>query len=299
MASKELEDVLRLLESAAAADPNASLEDRRQAYDNIGSMFPISDGTKCEDAVIGGVSGLWIEAKDASADKAILYLHGGGYVIGSPTSHRHLTEALSAASGAAVFSADYRLAPEHPYPAAVEDAAAAYQGLLEEKGLRPDDIMIAGDSAGGGLTIAALLMIRDHHLPMPAGGLCLSPWVDLTGNAVSMTTRAALDPMVQKDGLLDMARQYLNGKDAETAHLASPIFARLDRLPPIYIQTGTDEVLYDDALRLAGRAARSGVDVTLELWDEMIHVWHFFHPMLPEGHDAIYKLGAFFRKHVG
>lgn len=293
MAREEIKAVRAFL-AENKADPDIDIAGSRARMDAIADIFPVPEGCAVDDVDAGGVHGLWITAQGAATDKVILYLHGGGYSVGSSLSHRHLTAALSAEAEASVLSVDYRMAPEAPYPAAVEDAVAAYQWLLKEKGIAPHNIMISGDSAGGGLTMATLLMLRDRELGEPAGGMVISPWVDLTGDARSMETRAGMDPMVTRDGLGAMADAYLNGKDA-TSHLASPVFARLDGLPPLLIQVGTDEVLYDDSLRLAGNAVAAHVDVTLEIWDDMIHVWHTFFPMLQEGRDALAKMGAFFK----
>jgi acetyl esterase/lipase len=226
----------------------------------------------------------------------ILYLHGGGYVIGSIDTHRELTGRLSRAAAARVFLIDYRLAPEHPFPAAVEDATAAYRWLLQN-GATSSRTVIAGDSAGGGLTLATLVALRDAGVPLPAAGVCLSPWTDMEGIGESMATRAHLDPMVQHDRLLHMASLYLNGADPR-APLAAPLYANLTELPPLLIQVGTAETLLDDATRFADRAKTAGVDVTLEAWDDMIHVWQLFASMLPEGQQAIDRLGEYIRQHA-
>src|SRR5690606_5447385 len=175
---------------------------------------------------------------------------------------RNLGGRISKAANCRVLSLDYRLAPEHPFPAAVDDAVTGYRWLLDQ-GIRPDRIAIAGDSAGGGLAAATLVALKDRGEPMPAAGVCLSPWVDMEGTGESMTSRAALDPMVQKDGLKDMASLYLDGADPRSP-LAAPLYADLSGLPPLLIQVGTAETLYDDATRLAEKAEAAGVDVTLE-----------------------------------
>jgi acetyl esterase/lipase len=191
---------------------------------------------------------------------------------------------------------DYRLAPEHPFPAAVEDATAAYRWLVS-RGTDPAHIAIAGDSAGGGLTLATLIALRDAGDPLPAAAACLSPWVDLEGVGASMTSKAAVDPFVRKEMIEFMAQQYLGGRDLRTP-LAAPLYADLQGLPPLLIQVGTAEVLLDDATRIAERARAAGVEVSLEVWDDMIHVWQLFAPMLPEGQQAIERIGAFIRAHT-
>jgi acetyl esterase/lipase len=190
---------------------------------------------------------------------------------------------------------DYRLAPEHPHPAAVEDSTRAYRWLLET-GSNPKRMAIAGDSAGGGLTVATLVALRDAGVPLPAAAVCLSPWVDLEGIGESMTTKAAVDPMVQREPLLRMASMYLAGQDPRTP-LAAPLYADLRGLPPLLIQVGTAETLLDDSVRLAERARAAGVQVTLEPWEDMIHVWQAFAAMLPEGQQAIERIGEFLRQH--
>jgi acetyl esterase/lipase len=188
---------------------------------------------------------------------------------------------------------DYRLAPENPFPAPVEDAVSAYRWLLDQ-GNDPAALSVAGDSAGGGLTAATLVSLKDQGIPLPSCGVCLSPWVDMEGIGESMTGRADSDPMVQRDGLVAMAGVYLGGADPRSP-LAAPLYADLHGLPPLLIQVGTRETLYDDATRLAYQAARAGVKTTFEPWDEMIHVWHLFAPLLDEGQQAIERIGEFIR----
>jgi acetyl esterase/lipase len=201
---------------------------------------------------------------------------------------------LSKASRARALVVDYRLAPEHPFPAAVDDATAAYRWLLSQN-VQPSHIVVAGDSAGGGLTLATLLALRDAKTPLPAAAVCLSPWVDMEGTGASMTTRAKADPVVQKQGLLGMAQLYLGGKDPKSP-LAAPLHGDLRGLPPLYIQVGDAETLLDDATRIAEKAKAAGVKVDLEIWPEMPHVWQLFAPLLPEGQQAIDKIGAFVQK---
>jgi len=223
----------------------------------------------------------------------VLYLHGGGYVIGSPRSHRHLAAAIAGAAGTSALLLDYRLAPEHPFPAAVDDAVAAYRWLLDQ-GIAAGHIAVAGDSAGGGLTVATLLALLNARLPMPAAGVCISPWVDLTCRGESYRSKADVDPIVRSAGVSEMARAYLATTDPRSP-LASPLFADLRGLPPLLIHVGSDEVLLDDAIGLAERAKAAGVDATLEQWDRMIHVWHWFLPMLDEAQAAVASIGSFVR----
>jgi acetyl esterase/lipase len=226
----------------------------------------------------------------------VLYLHGGAYVIGGVHTHRGLTGGVSRSSGARVLSVDYRLAPEHPYPAAVEDAVAAY-GFLLEQGIRPEAIAIAGDSAGGGLTVATLLALREAGEPLPAAGVLISPWLDLSLSGETLKTKAAEDPLVTQDLLARTAEAYLAGADPTTP-TASPLFADLAGLPPLLVQVGSAETLLDDSRRFAERAVAAGVDVTLEVWDEMIHVWHAFAGLLPEADQAVGGIGEYLRERL-
>jgi acetyl esterase/lipase len=224
----------------------------------------------------------------------VLYLHGGGYVIGSPRSHRHLAAAVAAAGQASALLLDYRRAPAHPSPAAVDDATAAYRWLLDQ-GIAPGHIVIGGDSAGGGLTVATLLALRDARLPLPAGGVCISPWVDLTFSGASYRTRAAVDPIVTRPGIDEMARAYFGATSAR-APLASPLFADLRGLPPLLIHVGSDEVLLDDAVQLADRAKAAGVDATLECpdpeWCRHIDHPRVRHEVRPERRPRRVRLGC-------
>jgi acetyl esterase/lipase len=233
--------------------------------------------------------GEWLEPNDPVADRIVLYLHGGGYVNGSCNTIRPLAAQLAAAAGARVLTVEYRLAPEHPFPAAVEDAVVAYRWLLEQ-GCDPLSVAVAGDSAGGGLTVASLVAGRDIGLPAPAAAVCISPWVDLTLTAGSIDANRG-DPQVHRQGLSRMAAAYLAGQDP-TMPLASPLFADLTDLPPLLVQVGSIEALLDDAQALAAVAKDAGVEVTLECWEGMIHVWHAFAPKLPEGKAGIDRVGA-------
>lgn len=274
-----------------------SWAEQRARFDALGELLPKStDSFEVETARVGGVKGEWVRTASSHSDAALLYLHGGGYVIGSPKSHRHMVGALAVDSGLAVFSADYRLGPEHPFPAAVDDALAAYKGLLDS-GIASARLAIAGDSAGGGLTVATLVALRDKGLPLPACAIAISPWCDLSQGGEGYRARAKRDPIVSKGGLDQLAAAYLNGADPKTP-LASPAFADLNGLPPLLIQVGTEEALYDDSMVLKARAEAAGVEVSLESWGGMVHVWHIFHPILSEGRDAIARIGRFLKARV-
>jgi epsilon-lactone hydrolase len=279
----------------AKLPPTASLTiaERRAQYERAERVFPTPPDVAIERVTVPDRPAEWLRPPGARTDAAILYLHGGGYVIGSPRSHRHLAAAIARAAGTAGLLVDYRLAPEHPFPAAVEDAVAAYQWLLAG-GLAPRRLVVAGDSAGGGLTIALLLALRDRGLPRPAAGVCISPWVDLTCSGATYATKAAVDPIVTRQSTTAMAHAYAGAHDPK-APLLSPLYADLRGLPPLLVQVGSDEVLLDDALGLGERARAAGVDVTVEEWPAMIHVWHWFLPMLAEAERAIGVIGEFVR----
>jgi monoterpene epsilon-lactone hydrolase len=295
MSQQQLDTLIQTLKSQPILE-SPSVQQQRAGFEQLAGMFPVDADIKREPVTANGVKSEWISAPDADAGRAILYLHGGGYVIGSINTHRSLAARLSRAAKARVLVIDYRLAPEHPFPAAVDDSVAAYRWMLAQ-GLKPSRIAVAGDSAGGGLTAATLVAIRDAKLPLPAAGALLSPWVDMEGIGESMTKNDSIDPMVHKEGLLGMAKAYLGGQNPRSP-LAAPLYADLAGLPPLLIQVGTAETLLDDASRLAERAKKAGVNVTYEPWQNMIHVWHVFAPMLDEGQQAIEKIGAFVRKHA-
>jgi acetyl esterase/lipase len=246
--------------------------------------------------IVDGTPGEWISTPTATNGLTILYLHGGGYVIGSINTHREMISRLARASGARALAIDYRLAPEHPFPAAVEDATKAYRWLLKQ-GVPSEKIVVAGDSAGGGLTVATLVALRDAGDRLPAAAVCISPWTDLAITGETMVTKADVDPMIRAEDARGGAARY-HGETDPRHPLVSPLYADLSGLPPMLIQVGTSEVLLSDSTRLAERAEEAAVDVTLEPWEEMIHVWHFFAFMLPEGQQAIERIGEYVRAKV-
>ena len=295
--SPELDQVIALVKSREADESQGATEGRRRSFEQMTDGFTIDVPARYSRVNAGGVTAEWVVAEGASDSRVVLYFHGGGYIIGSPRTHRAMLAHLSRDAAARVLSLDYRLAPEHPFPAPVEDSVAAYRWLLNE-GFDPARIALGGDSAGGGLTVAALVQIRYLGLPIPGAGVCVSPWVDMEGLGESMETRAAADPMVGKENLMVSAKTYLGGADPR-APLAAPLYADLRGLPPLLIQVGDAEVLLDDSTRLAGIAREAGVDVQMDVWDDMIHVWHVFAPILPEGKQAIKQAGDFIKKHTG
>ena len=295
MASKELQMIIDTFRSRPDT-AGLSIEEQRAQMEVGLTQFKIPADVHCDPVDAGGVPAEWITTPGVVAERVIYYLHGGGYVLGSINTHREMVSRLSRAASARVLIIDYRLAPENPFPAAVDDSIAAYRWLLSI-GVDPARLVIAGESAGGGLTVATLVALRDAGEPLPRAAICLSPWVDMECLGESMATKAEIDPLGTRDGVLALAKAYLGDTDPRTP-LASPLYADLTGLPPLLIQVGTAEVLFDDAKRLADRAQTAGVDVILEPWDDMIHMWHFFAAMLPEGQQAIDRIGEFIRQHA-
>lgn len=296
MRSEQLENIVTMMRTMIAsrpADQEVNLEEMRSGYDMLGAMNPQAEGAVIEAVSADGVPCEWIATPGADMARTIVYLHGGGYAIGSLASHRSMLTHLSAAADARVLAVDYRLAPEHAHPAALDDALSAYRWVLGH-GATPERTVIAGDSAGGGLTIATLVALRDAGDPMPAAAVCLSPWLDMEAKGESMRTKADVDPMVKESDLLMWAGHYLDGL-SPTTPLANPLHAELKGLPPLLVHVGSHEVLLDDSRRLTDLARDAGVDVTLEVADEMIHVWHFFAGNVPEADASIGEVGAYIR----
>lgn len=284
-----------LAESGLSA---ATIPEQREAMAQMASSAAPPGGVGIEPVTLGGRPAEWLTPEGGS-EGAVLYLHGGGYCIGSLDTHRHLGARIAQAAGSSAVVVDYRLAPEHQFPAALDDAVAAYVDLLS-LGADPGRLAIAGDSAGGGLTVATLLALRALEVPLPTAAVCLSPWVDLTQSAPAFQRMAELDPMVSKSGLDLMAEAYLGATDPRT-ELASPLFAEsLSGLPPVLIEVGEHEVLIDDSTRLAERLGTDGVNVTLTVWPDMIHVFQAFPgDLIVEADASISAVGAFLAGHLG
>ena len=301
MASRELQLVIQLCRLPRRRRRPTIVElgrlaELRAEFDELAHRKPLPSNVTYRSTNMGGVNAEWVSTPDADDSRAILYLHGGCYTGGSVQTHRDVMTRLAVETSTRVLGIDYRLAPMHPFPAAVEDASAAYRSILRI-GLQPRRIAIAGDSAGAGLALATTIAARDKGLQVPGAIVCLSPWVDLAVTGRSMETKAHEDPIVSREMLLDSGKLYLGDCGPRTP-LASPLYADLRQLPPMLIQVGSAEVLLDDATRLCERAAAAGVNTTLEVWPEMIHVWQIFAPILPEAREAIERIGKFIRKHL-
>jgi monoterpene epsilon-lactone hydrolase len=273
----------------------ASIAQRRATMDRAEQAFRLPDGVTASPWQRNELRGQWLSNAAATDKRTVLYLHGGGYCLGSSRSHRHLAGAVARAAGANALALDYRLAPEHPFPAGLDDAVDAYAALLEATPAK--QVVIAGDSAGGGLTLATFLAARGRGLPAPGALVCMSPWLDLTGRPLSQRELARLDdPVVSFDDLGELAAPYLNGTPAD-APLASPLFADLNGLPPTLVQVSSDELLFRDSLELASRVAGSAL--TLEIESSLPHVWQWFWPRLNLGRAAIDRIGAFVDRRLG
>jgi monoterpene epsilon-lactone hydrolase len=295
VASKQLKAVIDAIRSRPPLE-DLSVQEQRADVEANSSRFQIAHDMRCERVDAGGVPAAWITTPEPVRGRLIYYLHGGGFAVGSINTHGEMASRLARSARARVLLIEYRLAPENPFPAALEDSVKAYRWLLST-GVDPARLVIGGESAGGGLTMATLVALRDAGDPLPAAGIAISPWVDMECCGESMVTRAKADPLIQRDVLVTMARNYLGDADPRTP-LASPIYADLTGLPPLLIQVGTAEVLYNDATRLAEKAKAAGVKVVFESWEDMIHTWHSYAEMLPEGQQAIDRIGEFVQEHT-
>ena len=297
MASAELAQVLEMIASRPALTGNPTLAEMRANME--AHSFPATDAASVTPVDANGVPGEWVVVAESDPNRRVLYFHGGGYVFGSPTTHRRLCEDIARAAGCAVLNLDYRLAPEHPFPAAVDDAI---EGLKFIQSNGPDgagaaeSTFVAGDSAGGGLTLATLLAARDQGIELPDAAIAISAWTDLAITGESVTSLSDDDPQKSSVPMLEgLAVQYLGGANAEDP-LASPLYADYTGLPPLLLQVGGAEMLLSDTTRAAERARSAGVNVVEEVWDEMFHVWHLCAPMLPEGKQAIGRIGEWIRE---
>jgi monoterpene epsilon-lactone hydrolase len=299
MPSQAMLDVisdLRAQREASAGQAPPPLEERRAAFAPGGRVHPVPDDVLVSEVTAGGVPAHWLAAPGSDAGRVLLFLHGGGFEFGSVRSDGELAARLGRASGMRVLFPEYRLAPEHHFPDAIDDALAAWRWLRTDQGLSAGSIAVAGDSAGGGLAVALLVATRDAGEALPAAAVLMSPTVDLTSSGASMTERAGQDPISTPGMLRQFAADYLAGADPK-APLASPLFASLSGLPPLLIQAGTADLLLSDAERLAAAAAGAGVDVTLEIGEGLPHVYQL---MLgtPEAAAATERIGAFLRAGV-
>lgn len=275
----------------------AKIMDVRGQLDKISRYLKRAFGVAVEPTTVNGLYAEWLRPKAAPASQVLLYLHGGAYLVGSCRTHRQLVSHIARAAGLNALVPEYRLAPEHRFPAAVEDATAVYMSLLED-GYAPANIAIAGDSAGGGLTVATLLSLRHAGVPLPAAVVLLSPFLDVTASGESARTRAGQDPWFDPGEVVLVANNYCEPGVDLRHPLVSPVYANVAGLPPTFIQVGDDEILLSDSTRFADKMKRAGLDVELEIWPEMWHVFQLFIGKMPESRRAIRKIGAFLRERM-
>jgi monoterpene epsilon-lactone hydrolase len=294
--SRQQRDALDQLLRDAPLDLGGEVAEQRAIFEEMMAAIPVPADVTTSSGSLGGIGVVNVEAAGADHAKVIFYLHGGAYAIGTAASAVGLASDLARRVGARLVSVDYRLAPEHPHPAALDDAVAAYRGLLDS-GVAASAIAIAGESAGGGLAAATLVALKHAGLPQPTGAVLMSPWADLTLSGESISAKAAVDPALAPEGLRRRAIDYTADRDP-TADVVSPIFADLTGLPPLLIQAGSHEILLDDATRLASRAAAADVAVRLEVTPGVPHVFQGFAAMLDEGDAALTSAGQFLRAHL-
>lgn len=295
MVSEGMKRIIDLLRQQTEQGTKQRVEDGRNGMEQMARMEKFPEDVNFEEIIVNNIPSLWINTPESVKEQVVLYLHGGGYCQGSITTHKGLGLRISHASKSRVLLIDYRLAPENPYPAALEDSVAAYRWLIDKEGINPQNIVISGDSAGGGLTAATLIKLRDIGVALPAGGVLLSPWTDLDITGDSIRTKRRIDPMVDASGIFFLANLYIGDEDPKNPYI-SPLYADLKELPPLLIQVGGAELLLDDSTRFAEKAKAAGVDVTIEVWEDMIHVFQAFALWAPEGEEAIEKIGNFIQK---
>jgi epsilon-lactone hydrolase len=270
---------------------------RRQRLDEVGSVWPVAADVTLTAVDINGIPGEWSAVPGSDRSRVLLFFHGGGYCSGSIISHRRMASEAGRAGGVRTLAISYRLAPENPFPAALEDAVTAWH-FLRRQGIAAKHIAIGGDSAGGGLSLAVALKLRDVKEELPACLWLVSPWTDLTMSGSTLVTKEAVDPLIHKSYLCELAEAYLGGAVDRKDPRVSPLFANLTGMPPLLIQVGSAETLLDDAMRLAAAAGEADVSVTLEIWPHMIHAWHLWNARLEPGRHALSSAGTFVRSHL-
>jgi acetyl esterase/lipase len=289
--SQQQRDALDQLLREGPLDIGGEVGEQRAIFEQLMASTPVPGDVTTSTVTLGGVPVINVEIQGADSDAVIFYLHGGAYAIGTAASSVGLASELARRAGTKLVTVDYRLAPEHPYPAALDDAVAAYAGLLES-GVPPSRIAIAGESAGGGLAAATLVALRDMGLGLPVAGALMSPWTDLTLSGTSLSTKADVDPALTPGGLARRVEDYAADEDRSNGRI-SPVFADLTGLPPLLVQAGSHEILLDDAIRFAARAAADDVAITLEITPGVPHVFQGFAAILDEGASALNRAAAF------
>lgn len=294
MADSEIDAIRALLGSKPRP---VGWAERRRRLDEVGSTWPVAPDVTCEAVDCDGVPGEWSRVPESDASGALLYFHGGGYCSGSILSHRRLVTEAGRAAGIRTLAIDYRRAPEHPYPAAHEDALTAWR-FLRRQGIAAKRIAVGGDSAGGNLTLGLIQRLRTSGEDLPGCAWLLSPWTDLTMSGATLETKDAVDPLIHKAYLTELADAYAPPPADRSTPLISPLFADLAGFPPVLIQVGSAETLLADATRLAETAGAADVSVTLEIWPHMIHAWPVWNAALQDGRRALASAGRFIRTHL-
>ena len=294
MAESEIDKVRALLSSKPRPIGWAA---RRERLDAIGSVWPVADDVSLGAVDVGGLQGEWSVAPGSDSRRVLMFLHGGGYCSGSIVSHRRMVTEAGRAAGIRTLAIAYRLAPEHPFPAAYDDALTAWR-FLRNQAIPASQIAIGGDSAGAGLTVALIARLRDAHEELPACAWLVSPWIDQTLSGATLVTKAAVDPIVHKEYLNELVEAYLPVGVKRNDPRVSPLFADVKGFPPTLIQVGSAETLLDDAVRFSRAAGEADVAVTLEVWPHMIHAWHLWNAQLADGRRALTNAGAFIRAHL-
>lgn len=291
MVSKEMQNVINLLRKQIEST-ELSVKAIRDGLDLLSTLSKLPKDVKCEPVDAGGVPAEWITTPNSINKNVILYFHGGGFVAGSIKTHRDLVARISRVSKARILIIDYKLAPEHPFPAGLDDCVTAYKWLINDEKILPENIIVGGDSAGGGLTVSLFAKLKEQRVTLPAAGVCLSPGVDVTMSGESYKTKVEVDPFLSPESCEFMLKQYLGNADPRSPFL-SILTTDLEGFPPLLIQVGSSEILLSDSILLAERAKSAGVDVKLEIWDDMIHVFQAFATFAPESREAIEKIGEF------
>jgi len=277
--------------------PDSDVAELRKSWDEIAGRLKVAPGVRLREASVGGVRCEWLLPAGCDESKVLLYLHGGAYLLGSARTHRRMVSFIAKAAGMRALLPDYRLAPEHPFPAALEDAIAVFSSLLAAE-IPPQNIAIGGDSAGGGLAMATLMSARDAAEPMPAAACLLSPWLDLACEGETVESRGGLDPWFRAADMPEIVRRYCDPKDIRNP-LVSPVYGDAFGMPPTLIQVGDHEILLSDSTRMTDRISAAGGEVLLQVWPGMWHVWQYFIGQMPESRRAIDQIGKFLQTKVG
>ncbi|MBY8989766.1 MAG: alpha/beta hydrolase [Candidatus Lokiarchaeota archaeon] len=297
MVSDGIKRITEMIRQNSKVTAKRRIEESRTGFGQLAGFFQVAKDVKIDNVDVSGVSAVWISTPEAVEENVVLYFHGGGYVYGSINTHKEFMSRISRVSNSRVLLIDYRRAPENPFPAALEDAITAYKWLIDSEGIKPENLIIGGESAGGGLTLATLLKLRDTGISLPAAALVLSPWADLDMTGETIRTKARVDPLANPSDLFFLASLYVGEDDPKNPYI-SPLYGDLKGLPPMIIQVGSAEILLSDAERIAEKAKAADVDVILDIWEDMIHMFQMFALWSPEGQKATEKLGKFIQKHL-